>query len=183
MRRDKSSDEDRFEQVIRSMVLGLIFCSAGATAMAEQPTAQAPPSVQNHAAAPAAPGDQQGPEAVRLVVGHSLLVRTPSKIKRILAGNPAVLDTVVTSPNEVVLTAKTVGGSSLVIWDESGQSRMMDVSADLDVSSLRKCARRAYPVAAWRLSPKRKVVLEAPCPLTAAPIKWLRWPRTSPKMS
>ena len=64
----------------------------------------------------------EGPEILRIVVGHSLLVRTPSRIKRILTGNPAVLESVVTSPNEVVLTAKQTGGSSLVLWEKTARA-------------------------------------------------------------
>ena len=60
----------------------------------------------------------QGPETLHIVVGHSLLIHTPSRIKRILTGNPAVIESVMTSPREVVITAKTPGGSSLMLWDD-----------------------------------------------------------------
>ena len=52
---------------------------------------------------PAVPGSprtasERGPESVHIVVGHSLLIRTPSRVKRILTGNPAVIESVLTSP-------------------------------------------------------------------------------------
>jgi pilus assembly protein CpaC len=107
--------------------------------------AQQPPAAPNATTAPAGSEAQPGPEVLHISVGHSVVVRTPTRIKRILTGNPAVLETVLTSPTEVVLTAKQAGGSSLVLWEENGQSRMIDVSADLDVNPLRNAIEQAYP--------------------------------------
>jgi pilus assembly protein CpaC len=46
---------------------------------------------------------------------------------------------------QVVVEAKAAGKSSLILWDENGSSRMLDVSADLDLSGLRAAIQRAYP--------------------------------------
>jgi pilus assembly protein CpaC len=88
---------------------------------------------------------EQNPEPIHLTVGHSLLVRTSSRIKRLLTGNPTVLETVPTSPKELVITAKAAGGSSLMIWEESGANQMLDVFADLDVGPLRSAVEQAFP--------------------------------------
>jgi pilus assembly protein CpaC len=66
-------------------------------------------------------------------------------VKRILTGNPTVLESVLTSPQEIVLTAKQTGGSSLLVWEEDGSSRMLDIFADLDVSPLRTALAQTYP--------------------------------------
>jgi len=87
----------------------------------------------------------QGPETVHIVVGHSLLIRTPSRVKRILTGNPLVIESVVTSPEELVITAKAPGSSSLMLWDEAGRNRSLDVDADLDVTSLRNSLDQSFP--------------------------------------
>ncbi|MGB7554264.1 MAG: type II and III secretion system protein family protein, partial [Candidatus Korobacteraceae bacterium] len=87
----------------------------------------------------------QSPESLHIVVGHSLLIRTPSRIRRILTGNPTVIESVMTSPQEVVITAKQTGGSSLMLWGETGPSRMMDVFADLDVTPLRNTLDQSFP--------------------------------------
>ena len=68
------------------------------------------------------------------MVGHSLLIRTPSRVKRILTGNPTVIESVMTSPRSWWLPAKQPGGSSLMLWEEMGQNRMLDVFADVDVT-------------------------------------------------
>ena len=87
----------------------------------------------------------QGPESVHIMVGHSLLIHTGSRIKRVLTGNPAVIESVPTSPRELVITAKETGGSSLMVWDETGQNRTLDVYADLDITPLRNTLDQSFP--------------------------------------
>ena len=141
MNPQRRSNETRFRPVVAIAIVGMLFC-LGSTAQAQQsPAAQVPPAEQ----ATASLAQDQTPESLHLVVGHSMLIRTPGRIKRILTGNPTVVESVVTSPHEVVITAKQTGGSSLLLWDETGQSRVMDVSADLDVGSLRNAFEQAYP--------------------------------------
>src|ERR1019366_5764326 len=134
-----------------ALLAGAALCFTTSGAAAQQPSAQqAPGTTQTPASTPqseAVPGQrsEQGPESVHIVVGHSILIRTPSRIKRILTGNPAVIESVLTSPRELVVTAKLTGGSSLMLWDETGQNRMMDVFADLDVTPLRNTLEQTFP--------------------------------------
>jgi pilus assembly protein CpaC len=111
-------------------------CLAAVVVAAEQPAASRAP----------APGQEadQG-QILHVVVGHSVMVRTSSRVKRILTGNPAVIESVMTSPQELVVTAKQPGGSSLMLWEEMGQNRMLDVFADLDVTSLRNTLDQSFP--------------------------------------
>jgi pilus assembly protein CpaC len=106
--------------------------------------AQAPTSSPQPQSAPASPSEE-GPETVHVMVGHSLLIHTPTRIKRILTGNPAVIESVLTDPRELVITAKTPGGSSLMLWDEAGQNRTLDVYADLDITQLRNTVDQSFP--------------------------------------
>src|SRR5947209_16732418 len=86
-----------------------------------------------------------GNEVVHVLVGHSVVVRTQSRIKRVLVGNPAAVSTSTTAPNEVVMTAVAPGSSSVVLWQENNESRILDVFADLDVSLLRDAIARGFP--------------------------------------
>ncbi len=117
-------------------------CATLKVAAQDQPATQTPATP---APAPAPQQGGQGPENIHIVVGHSLLIRTPSRVKRILTGNPAVIESVVTSPAELVITAKSPGSSSLMLWDEAGRTRSLDVYADLDVSSLRNSLDESFP--------------------------------------
>src|SRR5438105_8784356 len=86
-----------------------------------------------------------GNEVVHVLVGHSVVVRTESRIKRVLVGNPAAVTTATTAPNEVVMTAVAPGSSSVVLWQENKESRILEVFADLDVSMLRDAIARGFP--------------------------------------
>src|SRR5664279_2775667 len=76
------------------------------------------------------------PQTLHIVVGRSLLIDTPDRLRRVFVANPAVLDSLTSSPNQIVLTAKLAGTSTVVLWGESGHSRIYTVLADLDVSDL-----------------------------------------------
>ena len=147
MTRYRWSYDVRFGKIIGGMLLAVMCCVVGATTAAQQaPAAQAPPAAQNvQPPPPPSALAEQGPETLHLVVGHSLLIRTPSRVKRILTGNPNVIETVLTSPNELVVTAKLAGSSSLLLWEETGHSRMMDFFADEDVAPLRNALEQTYP--------------------------------------
>src|SRR5256884_5988381 len=50
-----------------------------------------------------------------------------------------------TAPNEVVVTATAPGSSSVILWQENNQSRIIEVFADVDVSLLREAISRGLP--------------------------------------
>jgi pilus assembly protein CpaC len=73
--------------------------------------------------------------------------------------NPAVLDTATVSTTQVVVTAKIAGTSSLVLWDEEANARILDVYADVDVSGLREGVRSAFPAEAIQVEAEQGRVL------------------------
>ncbi len=84
-------------------------------------------------------------QTLRLIVGRSLFVDVAEKLRRIYVSNPAVLDAITAGPCEVVVTAKTAGASSLVLWTLAGQRRVFTVLADVDVGGLREALAQALP--------------------------------------
>jgi pilus assembly protein CpaC len=91
--------------------------------------------------------EQTGPETevLHVSVGRSVVVNVQEPVTRVLSSNPAVVETVPTSPTQVVIEGKAVGSSSLILWDGEGHQEMLDVLVDLDVSGLRSAIQRAYP--------------------------------------
>ncbi len=85
------------------------------------------------------------PLTLHLVVGRSLVIDTPDRLRRVYVANPAVLDSLTSSPNQIVLTAKLAGTSSVVLWSESGRSQLYTVLADLDVADLEESLAQALP--------------------------------------
>jgi pilus assembly protein CpaC len=84
-------------------------------------------------------------QALHVFVGKSVLINLQSPVTRILSSNPAVVETLATSPTQVVVEGKAPGASSLILWDATGHSQMLDVTVDVNVSNLRTALEQAYP--------------------------------------
>src|SRR6266478_3663531 len=91
------------------------------------------------------PAENVGNQVLHILVGHSVVIRTDPRLQRVLVGNPAVVTTATTAPNEVVVTATAAGSSSVILWQEDNQSRIIEVFADVDVSLLREAITRGLP--------------------------------------
>jgi pilus assembly protein CpaC len=169
---DGISDQNRLSDILRAgaaaALLLLAFSEAAACPRAPFPATPSPPA-QNadisggsassgaasggspaaNAPAPAAtqPIDATvaSGSSLHLLVGRSLIITSPTKIKRVSLADPALAEADVVSPYEVMLDGKAPGGVSLVIWDEFDRSRQFDVSVDIDVVSLRQELHQAFP--------------------------------------
>jgi pilus assembly protein CpaC len=84
-------------------------------------------------------------QVLHVFVGKSVIINVQERLKRVLSSNPAAVETLVTSPTQVVVEGKAAGTSSLILWDEAGNSQLLDVIVELDVSELRAAIERAYP--------------------------------------
>src|SRR6266852_3498513 len=84
-------------------------------------------------------------QALHVFVGKSVVINLQSPVTRILSSNPAVIDTLATSPTQIVVEGKLAGSSSLILWDATGHSHMLDVTVDVNVSHLRTTLEQTYP--------------------------------------
>ena len=139
--------------VLALLPAGLHGAAQQVPATADAPVAApAPAPVTTPAMAPATvsappqqvPAPSEG-QALHILVGKSVVVNVQSPITRVLSSNPAVIETLATSRTEVVVEGRAPGNSSLILWDETGRSQMLDVIVDLDVTGLRSAIEHAYP--------------------------------------
>jgi Flp pilus assembly secretin CpaC len=84
-------------------------------------------------------------QTLHVLAGKSVLINLETRVRRVMVSNPLAIDATATSPTQVVVTAKNPGTSSLILWDQAGQSKMLDVLVDVDVSTLRDAIQQAYP--------------------------------------
>ena len=84
-------------------------------------------------------------QSLHVLVGKSVVVSVQAPLTRVLSSNPSAVETLATSPTEVVVEGRAPGSSSLILWDQSGHSQMLDVVVDVDVTGLRTAIERAYP--------------------------------------
>ncbi len=84
-------------------------------------------------------------EPLHLVVGRSMFVNTENRLRRVYVSNPDVVDSFTSSPHQIVITAKTAGIATVVLWDETGQSHAYLVNCDVDVAGLHQVLKDAFP--------------------------------------
>jgi pilus assembly protein CpaC len=82
---------------------------------------------------------------LHLVIGRSIFFKTTRRLRRVYVSNPVVLQSFISSPNEVVISAKAAGVSSLALWDTSGHQVLYTVSADVDIEALRRSLALSLP--------------------------------------
>src|SRR5579864_7689008 len=84
-------------------------------------------------------------QALHVFVGKSVVINLQSPVTRILSSNPAAIETLATSPTQIVVEGKAAGSSSLILWDSSGHSQMLDVTVDVNIALLRTAIEQTYP--------------------------------------
>jgi len=87
-------------------------------------------------------GDTQ---VLHLMVGRSLVITSPTRIKRVSVADPSIADAIVVSPTQVLVNGKIPGGVSLMLWDDSDQSQAFEVSVDIDILSLSEKIHEVFP--------------------------------------
>ena len=132
-------------------------------------TAQAQPaaSTQTPATAPAqepTPAasqaqDSSEPQALHLLVGRSLVITSPSRIKRVSLADPDIAEALVVSPTQVLVNGKKPGGVSLLVWDETDQSQAFEVSVDIDVLGLSQKIHEVFPTENVHIDTSKDVVI------------------------
>ena len=117
-----------------------LFTKPAALDHAARPgSAAAVAAASDFASAP--PIEQQ----LHLMVGRSSFVNTRHRLTRVYVTSPSMLDTYTASPNQIVVTAKKPGTSSLIVWDEAGESQAFMITADANLDTLRQAMHDAMP--------------------------------------
>jgi pilus assembly protein CpaC len=94
-----------------------------------------PPSAENREA-----------QRLELSVGKSKVIEVTTTIKRASLASPDVADTVILSPTQIYLTGKTVGATTLTLWQEGDKvSAMYDVVVSPDLTRLKENLHRILP--------------------------------------
>jgi pilus assembly protein CpaC len=152
------------------IVAGLPF--SGRTALAQRLAAAVPalgvqaevPATQTATPLPLPPQANQeqesgAPQTLHLLVGRSLVITSPNRIKRVSLADPAIAEAVVVSPTQLVINGKVPGGVSLILWDESGQSQSFEVLVDIDVLGLTQKIHEVFPAEPVQVETSKDVVM------------------------
>lgn len=77
-------------------------------------------------------------QVVSVSKGASALLVNPTAIQRFSIGDPAVAEAVVVSPTEILINGKTLGTTSLFLWDNQGQIKLYSVEVTADAPGLQR---------------------------------------------
>ena len=152
-------------------IVALAFFSPSALAQQKDiaiSAKQVPAPAMQTAATPAQPlqagagqtaQESEAPQVLHLLVGRSLVISSPNRIKRVSLADPAIAEAIVVSPYQVVVNGKAPGGVSLLIWDEAGQSQSFEVSVDIDVLGLSQKIHEVFPAEPVQIETSGSVVM------------------------
>lgn len=87
-------------------------------------------------------------QEVALVVGRGRLLRFASDVQRVAIAEPKIADAVVVSPREVMVNAKSVGHTTLVIWETNSEPVQYNIQVLSDTTyleNLRRELKQQFP--------------------------------------
>lgn len=153
----------------RLIALAALMPFAAAGALAQQTAAISPAALVQDAlpataGAPLMPPSAAAQEApgshiLHLLVDRSLVISSPTPIKRISIADSSIAEAIVVNPYQVLLNGKAPGGVSLLIWDESDQSQTFEVYVDIDILSLSEKIHEVFPAEPVALETSKDVVM------------------------
>src|SRR5689334_8704307 len=77
-------------------------------------------------------------QVVSVSKGASALLVNTTAIQRFSIGDPTVAEAVVVSPTEVLINGKTLGTTSLFLWDNSGNIKLYSIEVTADAAGLQR---------------------------------------------
>jgi len=77
-------------------------------------------------------------QVVSVSKGASALLVNTTAIQRFSIGDPAVAEAVVVSPTEILINGKTLGTTSLFLWDNTGSIKLYSVEVTADAPGLQR---------------------------------------------
>jgi pilus assembly protein CpaC len=89
--------------------------------------------------------DTRQPLNLELVVGKSTILKSHDPVKRVSVADPEIADLVILSPYDIHVIAKAVGGTNVVLWQDSKPSVVYDLSVTCDVSRLKQKLHEILP--------------------------------------
>jgi pilus assembly protein CpaC len=152
-------------RVSRMILFGLMFFAGSAvvaqtSAPAATPAQQTAPAPMPVSQAPANQGQEASePQTLHLLVGRSLVITSPARIKRVSLADPEIAEAIVVSPTQVLVNGRKPGGVSLLLWDETDQSQAFEVSVDIDVLGLSQKIHEVFPAENVHIDTSKDVVI------------------------
>ena len=92
----------------------------------------------------AQPQPQVAP-SITVTVNKSMVFRLAERAKRVSVSQPQVADVLVVAPSQLLINGKTIGTTSLIIFDEKGEVSNYDLIVAPDIAAMRSQLRFIFP--------------------------------------
>ncbi len=119
------------------------------------------PAAQSSSSAASASGQTvtAGAAPLRVMVGKSLLINAPVRLKRVSVTDPTVADALVVTPTQILVNGLAPGEVSLLIWDEFERSQSFDLRVDVDITAASEEMHRLFPNERINVTPSRSAIV------------------------
>jgi pilus assembly protein CpaC len=87
----------------------------------------------------------QTAEELRLTLGKSVVIDYPTDVRQISTTNPDILDYTAISTREILLNAKGLGNSTLIVWSKTGQRTFYNVNVEINLEPVRQLIKESFP--------------------------------------
>lgn len=91
------------------------------------------------------PAVSQGTERINLVVGKSVIMRSPRPIKRVSLASPEIAEFVLLSPDQIYLIGKVPGITNVTLWEDNKVTAIYDLEVSPDISRLKEKLHEILP--------------------------------------
>ncbi len=129
--------QTRIAKMLAAAGVAIVLLLSGVAAGADAP----PPTTQPVLVTSGLASDG----TVKLITGRSVVLTARAALKRVSLGQPDIAEITVMSPNSVLITAKKSGSTQLIVWDDQDQSQLIDLNVDLDLASVGRAIKAAFP--------------------------------------
>ena len=100
----------------------------------------------------------QAERVIAVSKGSSALMVNPTPIARFSVGDPDIAEVTILSPTEVILNGKSLGTTTLFVWDNQGQVRVYSVEVTADAPGLERFLHSLMPDEDINVSASRNAI-------------------------
>jgi pilus assembly protein CpaC len=84
-------------------------------------------------------------EELRLTQGKSVIIDYPTDFDQVATTNPEVLDTSAITKRQLLLNAKGLGSTTMIVWSKGGERTFYNVNVEMNLDPLRRILKDSFP--------------------------------------
>ncbi len=100
----------------------------------------------------------QTAEDLRLTSGKSVIMDYPSDVSTVNTSNPDVVDVTLRTTREILLSPKSTGSATLIVWNRANQRTLYNINVELNLESLRQLYKDAFPTENIQVHSSRETI-------------------------